>query len=86
MTQTVAEKNIQGLYSNLLFDTAGQANIFYYNRSSNQAIRAVLNSKGWTFTTLETGGREIHTSMSSSGAIAYTTLDESVAELNVKIL
>ena len=85
-TQTVATKNVQGLYTQLFFDSAGKANIFYFDRTDNEAIRAVLNTKGWTFTNLGSGGREIHVSVSSTGAIAYTNLDESVGELNVEII
>ena len=85
-TQTVAAKNVQGLYSNLFFDSTGKANIFYFNRTSNQAIRAVLNGSSWGFTTLGSGGREVHVSCTSSGAIAYSGLDESVGELTVNIL
>ncbi len=81
--QTVASKNIQGLYTNLFFDSKGKANIFYYNRSSNEAIRAVLNKSTWSFTDLGSGGREIHVSLNSAGGISYSSLDESVGELNV---
>jgi hypothetical protein len=46
----------------------------------------VLNTKGWTFTNLGSGGREIHVSVSATGAIAWTNLDESIGQLNVNII
>jgi len=85
-TQVVAEKKIQGLYTNLFFDSAGKANIFYFNRTDNLAVRAVLSKSGWGFTTLHAGGREIHTTLTAKGAIAYSTLDEDIATLNVFII
>ncbi len=85
-TQTVASKNIQGLYTQLFFDSNGKANIYYFNRSSNQAIRALLSKGAWGFTTLDDGGREIHVSLNGSGNVAYSNLDESVGELTVNII
>src|SRR5262249_55415503 len=75
-SQTVASKNIQGLYTNLFFDSSGDPNIFYYNRSANEEIQAILHKGTWTFTNLRAGGRETHVSVDSDGTIAYSDLDE----------
>ena len=62
-----ATKNIQGLYTQLIFDSLGQAQIFFFDRTNNEARRAILNNKGWTVTDLRAGGREIHVSRMPRG-------------------
>jgi hypothetical protein len=82
-SETVANKNIQGLYTNLFFDSSGDPNIFYYNRSDNEEIWAILHKGKWTFTNLRAGGRETHVSVNSAGVIAYSDLDETAGTLTV---
>jgi hypothetical protein len=85
-TQAVATANVQGLYTSLFFDSTGRANILYFNRTGNTAIRAILTGKKWAFTTISSGGREMHVSLAAGGGIAYSELDESIGELDVKFL
>ena len=47
VTQTVVSAKIQGLYTQLFFDSAGDANIFYYDRSDNELIWAVFKKHKW---------------------------------------
>ncbi len=70
-TQAVATTGIQGLYTNLYFDSSGRANILYFNRSNNDAIHAILTGKKWSFTTVSSGGRELHVSLAPGGEVAY---------------
>ena len=81
--QTVISAKVQGLYTNLLFDDTGKVNIFYYDRTDNEAMWAVLKKGTWTFTPLRAGGREMHVSEDSAGNIAYSTLNEATGNLNV---
>ncbi len=85
-TQTVASAKVQGLYTNLLFDAGGKVNIFYYDRSDNEAMWAVLKKGNWTFTPLRGGGREMHISQDDAGNIAYSSLNEATGHLNVFII
>jgi hypothetical protein len=78
-----ATKGIQGLYTQLIFDSLGQAQIFFFDRTNNEARRAILNSKGWTVTDLRAGGREMHVSQNATGTIAYSSLNEATGLLNV---
>jgi hypothetical protein len=82
----VASVGVQGLYTNLLFEAGGKANIFYYDRTNNEAIRAVLSHGNWTLYNLRAGGREIHASISSDGSIAYSSLNEKTGKLNVFVI
>lgn len=81
--QSVASAKIQGLYTNLFFDIAGKPNIYYFNRTANEAVRAILDGASWTFTDLRPGGREIHLSRNSKGQTAYSNLNEATGELTV---
>ena len=78
-----ATKGVQGLYTSLLFDSAGNANIFFFDRTNNEARWAINKSGSWTVLDLRPGGREIHTALNSAGTIAYTSLNEAVGLLNV---
>jgi hypothetical protein len=58
--QTVASKGTVGLYSNLLIDPSGAADILYYSKNSDTVSRAVSSSTGWSLTPITTdGGRWI---------------------------
>lgn len=81
---TVQTKKL-GYYSNLYFDNSGKPNIFYFNRNTLQAIRAVRTGSVWAFTILGSGGREIHVTRYGN-TVAYTNLDESISALLVKFL
>ena len=81
-----ATKGVQGLYTSLLFDSAGNANIFFFDRTNNEARRAVLNGSTWTLTDLRAGGREMHVAMDSLGHLAYSSLNEAVGLLTVYVI
>ena len=83
--QQVAGSGVQGLYSQLLVDSAGRPQIFYFDRTRNTAKRAILDGT-WQVGTLTTGGRQMQVSVSSVGNIAYSSLDESVGLLNVFVI
>jgi hypothetical protein len=85
-TAVVASKDVQGLYTDLLFDDTGHPNIFYYNRTNNEAVRAVLKNHDWVLDDLRAGGREIHVAMNRDGMIAYSSLNEKDAELSVHVI
>jgi hypothetical protein len=86
-TSTVASAGNVGLYSNLVYDGANRANVFYYNRSANRAYRATLTpGSGWSTTLLGAGGREMSVARHSRGALAYSTLDERGPLLEVAVL
>jgi hypothetical protein len=70
-----------GYYSNLFYDSAGKANILYFDRTNGLARRA-RKTTSWTLSTLAPGGREIHVARGPS-AIAYTNLNEAVPTLEV---
>jgi hypothetical protein len=86
-TSTVVSAGNVGLYSNLVYDLANRANVFYYNRSANRAYRATLTpGAGWSTTFLGVGGREISVTRHPKGALAYSTLDERGPLLEVAVL
>lgn len=80
----VATKSIQGLYTSIFFDSVGQPNIFYFDRTNNLAKRAIKQGTTWSVTNLVTGGREMHLAIDSTAKIFYSTLDESAGELTVR--
>ena len=84
--QTIASVGNQGLYTSLFYDLSGKANVFFFDRSSLTAKRAKKSGASWTVSTLLTGGREMNVAMKSTGALAYTTLDESIPRLDVQFL
>src|SRR5439155_10134670 len=47
-TQTLAKKGAQGLFTNLWFDDAGDANILYYSRKSNSLVRLRGSLSSWS--------------------------------------
>lgn len=79
----VVTKNAVGYYSNLYYDSTGKANILYFDRTNNLAMRA-RNTTGntFTFTTLAPGGRELHVARNAT-TLAYTNLNEAVPSLEV---
>ncbi|HEV2295542.1 MAG TPA: alginate lyase family protein [Tepidisphaeraceae bacterium] len=85
-SQRIAFNGNQGLYSQLVYDNDGRANIFYFDRSTLKAKRAKKIGASWTGTILVTGGREISVAKKATGQWAYTTLDESLPRLDVEYL
>ena len=85
-SQRIAFTGNQGLYTSLLYDSTGKANIFFFDRTSLVAKRAKKSGASWAITTLVTGGREMNVAKKSTGALAYTTLDESLPRLDVQFL
>lgn len=79
----IASPGVQGLYSNLIFENGAKANIFYFDRTLNEAVRMVQSNGVWTRFDLRAGGRELHVSVNSDGVIAYSTLDEKLGRLSV---
>jgi hypothetical protein len=79
----VATEGLVGYYSNLYYDAVGKANILYFDRTNNRAMRA-RNSSGstWTITTLGAGGRELHSAF-FAGRVAFTNLNEDAGSLEV---
>jgi hypothetical protein len=85
-SQRIAFTGNQGLYTQLVYDNDGRANIFYFDRSLLKAKRAKKVGASWQGTTLVTGGREMSVAKKANGALAYTTLDESLPRLDVQYL
>jgi hypothetical protein len=81
----VTKPNAVGYYSNLYYEAAGNANIFYFDRTNGLAKRARRVGANWTITTLAPGGRELHVARTGS-TVAYTNLDEAVPSLEVLFL
>jgi hypothetical protein len=81
----IASKGTQGQYSSLFFDSNNNANIYYYNTGANQSARAIVG-KSITYTILGSGGEEMHIARGPSGWIGYTALDETLGELDVRII
>ena len=81
--ETVNDKKVQGLYTQLYFEGA-KPRVLYFDRTNNQALFAYSTGlgKGWSFSSLGTGGREIHISP-FNGGYAYSSLDESVGLMKV---
>jgi hypothetical protein len=74
---TIAADGNVGLYTNLVYDAANRATVFYYDKSANRSYRATLNINGnWIIAPLGVGGREMSVTRHDRGTIAYTTLDE----------
>ena len=85
-TKTIASAGKQGLYTNLIYDNAGVASIFYFDKSFNRAWRAKGGFKSMTLTSLGSGGRELQVARKTTGALAWTNLDESIPQLSVAFL
>ncbi len=83
-TTTVTEIGAVGSYSNLLFDE-DRPTIYYFDRSRDKATRAIFVGGKWTTAALATGGREINVAH-FNGTVAFTNLDESVPELEVRFV
>jgi len=81
----VTKPNAVGYYSNLYYESGGNANIFYFDRTNGLAKRARKVGANWTITTLAPGGRELHVARRGS-TVAYTNLDEAVPSLEVLFL
>jgi threonine dehydrogenase-like Zn-dependent dehydrogenase len=84
--QHIAGAGNQGLYTSLVYDLTGKANIFFFDRTKLTAKRAKKSGGSWTVTTLLTGGREMQVALKSTGAMAYSTLDEAIPRLDVQYL
>jgi hypothetical protein len=66
--QTVAAKGTVGLYSNLLFDDAGQPDILYYSKNADSVARAQFFAGAWNYSSLTTtGGRWISRAVNGAG-------------------
>jgi ribosomal protein L12E/L44/L45/RPP1/RPP2 len=66
--QTVAAKGTVGLYSNLLIDDTGHADILYYSKNADTVARAEASGSSWSFTQVTTlGGRWISRAVDGSG-------------------
>lgn len=80
---TVADKKVQGLYTQLAFDGA-KPRIFYFDRTNNQGVLASSTGigKAWAFGSLGIGGREIHVT-TYNGTYSYSSLDETTGLMKV---
>jgi hypothetical protein len=59
-TDTVASTLSQGLYTNLFIDSAGEADILYYSKSTDDVFRATGSIGNWSVATLvDDGGRHV---------------------------
>jgi hypothetical protein len=85
-SRAVASLGKQGLYTSLFYDASGLANIFYFDKSKNKALRAKGTFKKFSITELGTGGREMQIARTSKGAIAYSNLNEAGPNLTVAYL
>jgi hypothetical protein len=66
--QTVAAKGTVGLYSNLLIDDSGQADILYYSKNADTVARAQFISGAWNYSAVTSvGGRWISRSLTPAG-------------------
>ena len=80
--QTVASKNSVGLYTHLLFDQDGAADILYYSKSADAVFRARSNAAGWDLVqAVESGGRWLTRAVNASGRQTMTFLADGVIDV-----
>jgi len=84
--QTVASKNSQGLYTNLILDPANSQLpvIYYFNKTGNSAMVARNNGAGWDFEVAAAGGgRHTSLALTPDDFETFTYLDEASGDLLV---
>ncbi len=85
--KTIASQQVQGLYTQFYFNSSNKATIFFFDKTHNLMKRATGTVySSWSVADMEAGGREIHISISPTGNIAYTNLDENLGYMDVTIL
>jgi hypothetical protein len=82
--ETISAKGNQGANSNLMFDSANQPNIFYYNGTSDTVMLASNRSGAWTLSTLATGGGSYLSATSGGAGKAYLYRDSASGTLRVR--
>ncbi|HEV8290511.1 MAG TPA: S8 family serine peptidase [Tepidisphaeraceae bacterium] len=66
--QVVASSGSVGQYSNLVLDSSGGANIFFYNQTTNAPMLATLRSKSWSLSSIARGGGTFLSAASGPGS------------------
>ena len=85
VTQKLASKGAQGLYSQLYFTTGGLANILYSNRRTNMVMHLMGGIPSWTATPLQSGGgRYIASAVNPiDHSVSYSWFQPGVAKLRI---
>lgn len=82
-TETVASQFSQGLYTNLLFDGSGDADIVYYHKSLDAVFRASGSSGNWSVGQLVGGGGRLASASRYGSYHVYTYFDAAANDLLV---
>jgi subtilisin family serine protease len=83
-TTTVAAKFSQGLYSNLYVNASGNADIFYFHKTSDAVFRATGRIGNWSVNQIASGGgRHVFTTRYSDGTGAFAYYESASADLRV---
>jgi hypothetical protein len=88
VTQKLASKGAQGLYTQLYFTGDGLANILYYSRRTNMVMKLTGGIPSWTATALQSGGgRYISAAVDPlDHSVAYSWFQPGVAKLRIAAL
>lgn len=84
-TELVASRGATGLFSNLFFDTTGNANILYFDKRAQSVMRATSSGGVWTLQTLfSSAGRFISSAEDGyTGVLRFSYYDNLTAKLRV---
>jgi len=86
VTQAVAAKNSQGLYTSLALDPAsgGEPVIYYFNKTANAAMIARSEGGAWSFETAATGGgRGVVLALDADARETFTWLEDGTGRMRV---
>jgi hypothetical protein len=72
--QTIASKGSVGLYSSLLFDSSGNADVLYYNKGTDSVCRAKSSGGVFGLTQITTGGGRWISRASMTGRQSFAYL------------
>jgi subtilisin family serine protease len=83
--QVLSRRGVVGWYTNLHFNSRGQADILYYNHSHDQALRIVGSIPNWSVTVLQTTGGRFLSSAYSPGTdlLTYAWFDGATSQLKL---
>ncbi|GIW76612.1 MAG: hypothetical protein KatS3mg104_1675 [Phycisphaerae bacterium] len=84
-TERVVSRGATGLFSNLFFDTSGDANILYFDKRAQSVMRATSSSGVWTLQTLfSSAGRFIASAEDGyTGVLRFSYYDNLNAKLRI---
>lgn len=76
-----------GLYSNLVFDANGSADILYYDKTNDQVLRAQGGPGSWTFNSVVTGGgRNMSAALSPDDVLTFSWFEAATDNLRMSEL